>query len=337
MDDGLYPPVEPYEEALLQRDGHQLYYELSGNPSGPTALFLHGGPGGGTYPRVRRFFDPAHYRIVLLDQRGSGKSIPNVSDDYEAALRDNTTGHLVDDIEALREALDLDCWQLILGGSWGSTLALAYAEAHPERVRQLLLRGIFTFLPDEVDTLFQDGRVAHHYPEEWEAYVDYIRRTSTDWNSEKDNLVGAYRARLLDDSQRMEAAKAFAGFEMSISKLHQDPEQLELTLRDPARLVPFAALEEHYMLHSGFMRRGQLLDEVATLKDHRIHVVHGRNDTVCLPRAAHRLVRALQAAGAGSNVTLEYIEAAGHSDSEPGIGRALRRAADALAAELASS
>ena len=121
MDDGLYPPVEPYEEALLQRDGHQLYYELSGNPSGPTALFLHGGPGGGTYPRVRRFFDPAHYRIVLLDQRGSGKSIPNVSDDYEAALRDNTTGHLVDDIEALTETQQQALFhlynRLIAGGS----------------------------------------------------------------------------------------------------------------------------------------------------------------------------------------------------------------------------
>ncbi|HCH63167.1 MAG TPA: prolyl aminopeptidase [Deltaproteobacteria bacterium] len=336
MDDGLYPPIEPYEKGMLSRDGHALYYELSGNPSGPTALFLHGGPGGGTSPRVRRFFDPAHYRIVLLDQRGSGLSVPNVSDAYDAALRDNTTAHLVDDIEALREALDLDVWQLILGGSWGSTLAIAYAEAHPDRVRQLLLRGIFTFLPDEVDTLFQDGRVANHYPDEWEAYTGYIRRTSTNWACEQQNLVGAYQARLQDPAQRLDAAKAFVTFELSISHLHQNAERIESTMQNPAQLVPFAALEVHYMLHGGFMRRGQLLDHVGALRNHRIHIVHGRNDTVCLPRAAHRLVQALRAAGAGDNVTLEYIEAAGHSDSEPRISKALRTAADALARETSS-
>ena len=130
-DEGLYPDIEPYHTDILECDGHKLYYELSGNPNGPTALFLHGGPGGGTSPRVRRFFNPDHYRIVLLDQRGSGKSIPNVSDDYDAALYNNTTAHLVADIEALREKIGLDCWQLILGGSWGSTLALAYAQAYP--------------------------------------------------------------------------------------------------------------------------------------------------------------------------------------------------------------
>ena len=134
MDDGLYPEIEPYQQAKLEREGHSLYYELSGNPDGPTALYVHGGPGGGTSPRVRRFFDPQHYRIVLLDQRGAGQSIPNVSDDYDAALRDNTTAHLVADIEALREALGIDTWDLLLGGSWGSTLTLAYAEAHPTRV-----------------------------------------------------------------------------------------------------------------------------------------------------------------------------------------------------------
>ena len=333
MDDGLYPPIEPYEVAMLDREGHRLYYELSGNPSGPTALFLHGGPGGGTSPRVRRFFDPSHYRIVLLDQRGAGQSVPNVSDDYDSALRNNTTAHLVADIEALRETLALETWQLVLGGSWGSTLAIAYAEAHPERVRQLLLRGIFTFLPDEVDTLFQDGRVANHYPEAWAAYVDYIRRTSTDWAREQQNLVGAYRDRLQDDGQRMEAAKAFVTFELSISHLYQNAERIAATMEAPDRLVPFAALEVHYMLHGGFMRRGQLLDDVGILKDHRIHIVHGRNDTVCLPRAAHRLFHALRTAGAADNVTLEYVEAAGHSDSEPGISKALRTAADALARE----
>ena len=331
MDDGLYPEIEPYQQAKLERPGHSLYYELSGNPDGPTALYVHGGPGGGTSPRVRRFFDPTHYRIVLLDQRGSGQSVPNVSDDYDAALKDNTTSHLVEDIEALRESLGIDTWDLLLGGSWGSTLTLAYAEAHPTRVKKLLLRGIFTFLPDEVDTLFQNGRVADHYPDEWAAYVGHIQETSMDWESESQNLLAAYRDRLLDPERRMAAAKAFVAYELSISHLYQNHERLTSVLQTPEVLVPFAALEVHYMLHAGFMRRGQLLDEVGQIKDHRIHIVHGRNDTVCLPRAAARLFQALQGAGAGDNVTLEYVEAAGHSDSEPPIARALRHAADGLA------
>ena len=330
MDDGLYSPIEPYQTAWLAQDGHELYVELSGNPDGPTALFLHGGPGGGTSPRVRRFFDPAHYRIVLLDQRGAGQSRPNVSTDYHGALKDNTTPHLVADIEAVRTWLQLDVWQLILGGSWGSTLALAYAEAHPDRVRQLLLRGIFTFLPDEVDSLFQSGRVADHYPEAWAAYTDYIRQTSTDWATEQHNLLSAYHCRLQDPEQRMAAARAFVTFELSVSHLHCNEERIASVLETPEVLVPFAALEVHYMLHSGFLRRGVLLEEVSRLRNHRIHIVHGRNDAVCLPRAAWRLAQALKGAGAGDNVTLEFVEAAGHSDSEPPISRALRAAADAL-------
>ena len=333
MEEGLYPEIEPYQTNILERDGHQLYFELSGNPEGPTALFLHGGPGGGTSPRVRRFFNPNHYRIVLLDQRGAGKSIPNVSDDYDAALYHNTTSHLVEDIEALREKLELDCWQLVLGGSWGSTLALAYGQAHPDRVRQILLRGIFTFLPDEVDTLFQNGRAADHYPEEWAEFVDHIKQTSSDWETEQHNLLAAYQNRLLNPEVRMEAAKAFVTYELSISHLYKNADRIASVMATPEVLVPFAALEVHYMLNAGFMRRGQLLEGVGAIKDHRIHIVHGRNDTVCLPRAAARLQAALHGAGAGDNVTLEYVDAAGHSDSEPPIARALRRATDQLAQE----
>ena len=331
MDDGLYPEIEPYLTTFLERDGHRLYYELSGNPAGPTALYVHGGPGGGTSPRVRRFFDPTHYRIVLLDQRGAGQSVPNVSNDYDAAMRNNTTSHLVEDIEALRATLNIESWDLLLGGSWGSTLALAYGERYPERVTKLLLRGIFTFLPDEVDSLFQNGRVANHYPNEWEAYIGHIRETSADWEREQDNLLGAYRDRLLDPSRRMAAARAFVAYELSISHLFKNHERMTSVLATPEVLVPFAALEVHYMLNSGFMRRGELLDNVGALSKHRIHMVHGRNDTVCLPRAAARLYKALQAAGAKANVTLEYVEAAGHSDSEPRIAKALRIAADRLA------
>ena len=326
----LYPEIEPFKVDKINCDHHQLYFELSGNPDGPSALFLHGGPGGGTSPRVRRFFDPSHYRIVLLDQRGSGKSVPNVSEDYQAALRKNTTGHLVADIESLRKALQVDQWDLILGGSWGSTLALAYAQANPKYVRKLLLRGIFTFLPDEVDALFQNGLAATHYPEEWDAYVDHIRTTSKDWSCEKDNLIGAYRNRLLDPSRRTEAAKAFVRYELSLSHLYQNHQRINAILNSPELLVPIASLEVEYMIHAGFMRRGELLDGLEALKNHRIHLVQGRNDSVCLPRAAFRLFKALKNSGASDNVTLEYIEGAGHSDSEPPIARALRAATDAL-------
>ena len=184
-----------------------------------------------------------------------------------------------------------------------------------------------------MDTLFQSGRVADHYPDEWDAYVDHIKSTSDEWGRERHNLLGAYRDRLLDPQRRMDAAQAFVTYELSISHLHKNPERIRSVMQSPDQLVPFAALEVHYMLHGGFMRRGQLLDEVTQIKAHRIHIIHGRNDTVCLPRAASRLHAALLGAGAGDNVTLEFIEAAGHSDSEPPIARALRVATDRLADE----
>ena len=196
-----------------------------------------------------------------------------------------------------------------------------------------MLRGVFTFLPDEVDTLFQSGRVADHYPEEWKAYTEYIERSSSNWAYEKHNLLGAYQKRLLDPKHRMEAAKAFVAYEISISHLHKNQTRIDDLMKTPEILVPFAALEVHYMLNAGFLRRGQLLDNVHKIKDHRIHIVHGRNDAVCLPRAAARLRSALQGAGAMDNISLEFVEAAGHSDSEPPIAQALRRATDSLANE----
>lgn len=328
--DGLYVGVEPYQTAHLQCQEHQIYYELSGNPDGPTALFLHGGPGGGTSSRDRRFFNPDHYRVVLMDQRGSGRSIPNASVDFQAALENNTTDHIIEDIEQLRQALGVDHWQLILGGSWGSTLAIAYAEKHPDRCSQILLRGVFTALSDEIDALFQDGTTSNHYPEEWQNYINYIKNTSVNWELEKCNLVGAYRDRLMSPDQRLEAAKAFVGYELSISCLHGNNERVKSILADPQVLVPFAALEVHYMLHGCFLRRGQLLDHISAIKNHRIHIVHGRNDSVCLPRAAWRFFSALKSAGAGENVSLVFVAAAGHSDSDQGISDALRKATDDL-------
>ena len=187
------------------------------------------------------------------------------------------------------------------------------------------------FLPDEVDTLFQDGRAANHYPDEWAAYVGHIRSTSSDWDREQHNLLGAYRDRLLDPARRMAAAKAFVTYELSISHLHRNAARIASVMETPEVLFPFAALEVHYMLSGGFLRRGQLLDEVAVLRDHRIHMVHGRNDAVCLPKAAARLYGALKSAGAGETLSLEYVEGAGHSDSEPPIARALRAAVDRFA------
>mgnify|MGYP001290124508 CR=1 FL=1 len=211
-------------------------------------------------------------------------------------------------------------------------MALAYSQAYPHRVDQLLLRGVFTFLPDEVDSLFQNGRAADHYPDEWQSYVEHIRASSNNWQREQHNLLSAYRERLVDPQKRMAAAQAFVSYELSISHLIKNTKRIENVVQNPDILVPFASLEVHYMLHGGFLRRGQLLEEIRVLKNHRIHIVHGRNDAVCLPKNAARLCSALRGAGA-QNVTLEFVDGAGHSDEEAPIARALRLATDSLAAE----
>ena len=328
--DDLYSPIEPFITSYLSSEGHQIYYELSGNPQGPTVLFLHGGPGGGTSPRERRFFNPDFYRIVLMDQRGCGHSLPNASEKLELSLENNTTSALISDIESLREILDIDQWQLIVGGSWGSTLAIAYSEHHPERCKQLLLRGVFTAMPDEIDALFQDGTTANHYPEDWDRYSQYIEKTSQNWDVEKLNLLAAYRTRLLNPDLRLEAAREFVGYELSLSHLLRNEDRINKILASPHILVPFAALEIHYMLHGCFLRRGQLLDEIDSIKNLRIHIVHGRNDAVCLPKAAWRFFNALKRAGAKDNVTLEFVPASGHSDAEQNIARSIRCSLDNL-------
>ncbi len=269
-----------------------------------------------------------------MDQRGSGKSIPNASHDYEGALLNNSTQYLMEDIELLREELSLDHWQLILGGSWGTTLAIAYAEQYPNRCRQILLRGIFTALPDEIDALFQNGTTANHYPEEWGKYTSYIQKTSQNWDLDQQNLLAAYQKRLFDPDQRLDAAKAFAGYELSISCLYRNDERVRSVLSNPDKLVPFASLEVHYMLHGCFLKRGQLLENIRAIKNHRIHIVHGRNDSVCLPRAAWRFYQSLKNEGAQNNVTLNFIQAAGHSDNDQNIALALKEATDQLITEV---
>lgn len=332
----LYPEICCCEDGILDiGDGHQLYYDVSGNPDGIPALFLHGGPGAGVSPRVRRFFDPAKYKIVIYDQRGSGKSIPNAADDLEGSLVENTTPKLVEDIDKLRRHLKIEKWGVVLGGSWGSTLALAYAEKFPNDVKALLLRGVFLFGPDEVDYLFSNGGTFGQNPQAWETYCQYIKDTSIDWEREQKNLLGAYWTRLVskDASVRAAAAAAFVGYELSISKTYIDPDVIEEYLGNPLILIPFAVMEVHYMLNAGFLRRGQILDSVDKIAHIKVAICHGRGDYVCQPQAAWRLHQALKKAGC-EYVDLEFVSGAGHSDSEPGLVDAMVRASDKLAIEL---
>lgn len=346
----LYPEIEPYESGLLDvADGHQIFYDVSGNPNGVPAVFLHGGPGGGCSPRSRRFFDPAFFRIVIFDQRGSGKSVPNASDNLEASLVENNTPKLVADIERLRQHLGIECWGVVLGGSWGSTLALAYAQSHPGRCKALLLRGVFLFGPDEVEYLFDNGGTFGQNPEAWSNYKRFIQETSADWPREQTNLLGAYWKRLTGDDAalRQAAAAAFVGYELSISKTFIDPAGISKCLCTPTILIPFAVMEVHYMLNGGFMKRGQLLDGLSAHASsrHAVRICHGRYylslfpatfslifacraDYVCQPQAAYRLSEGLKALGV--DVQLEFVSGAGHSDSEPGLVDAMVRASDGL-------
>ncbi len=307
----LYPPIEPYRTGRLRVDAvHELYYEESGNPKGKPVLFLHGGPGGGTEPTHRRFWDPEAYRIVLVDQRGCGRSTPH------ASLENNTTWHLVDDIERLRKELDIHRWQ-IFGGSWGSTLALAYAQKHPKPVSELVLRGIFLVRAAEVRWFYQDG-ASHLFPEAHAKLVELIPET------ERDDLVSAYYARLTshDLTLRLEAARAWAVWEGSTSRLAPDPELVHKTAE--ARFAEaFARIETHYFVHRGFFERdGQLLEGVDRLRRIPAVIVQGRYDVVCPVRSAWDLSRVWPEA------ELIIVPDAGHSAFEPGIASALIDATD---------
>ena len=266
---------------------------------------------------VPAILHPKFYKIVILDQRGSGNSVPNAADDLDASLVENNTPALVGDIERLREHLSIDRWGLVLGGSWGSTLALAYAQAHADRCEALLLRGVFLFGPDEVDYLFCSGGTYGQNPEAWSNYKRFIRETSDDWSREETNLLGAYWHRLTggDKAMREAAAAAFVGYELSISKTYIDPAVISEYLGTPSILIPFAVMEVHYMLNAGFLRRGQLLDGLDVLgkSGMKVRICHGRADYVCQPQAAYRLSEALKAEGV--DVGLEFVSGAGHSDS----------------------
>jgi proline iminopeptidase len=308
---GLYPEIEPYDSGKLRVSAlHEIYYEQCGNPRGKPVVFLHGGPGGGIEPRHRRFFDPEAYRIVLFDQRGCGRSTPY------ASLVDNTTWHLVDDIEALREHLGIEHWQ-VFGGSWGSTLALAYAQRHRERVTEMVLRGIFTFAPDESRWFYLDGTNVL-FPDAWEAFVEAIP------SAERGDLVAAYYQRLTGDDPvtRRSAARAWSVWECRVATLRPD-EGLVAHCDDAGFTLAFARIECHYFVNRGFFESPtQLLDGMSALAGVPAVLVHGRYDVICPPRNAWRLHRAWP----GSELC--YVEDAGHSANEPGIAAALVEATD---------
>lgn len=310
----LYDPIEPFDTGRLKVSPiHELYYEQVGNPTGKPAVFLHGGPGGGIVSDYRRYFDPEIYRVVLFDQRGSGKSTPH------ASLEENTTWHLVSDIEQLREHLGIDTWQ-VFGGSWGSTLALAYAERHPDRVAQVVLRGIFLCRPKEIQWFYQEGASAI-FPDVWEEYLKIIPET------ERADMVTAYYRRLTseNDSVRLEAARAWSIWEGSTSKLFFDPSMIE-KFADPEFALAFARIECHYFMNNAFFNSDNyLIENVEKIRHIPSVIVQGRYDVVCPLMSAWDLHRAWPEA------QLHIIPDAGHSISEPGIIDALVEATDNFA------
>lgn len=316
----LYPPLEPLTHGFLAvGDGHEMYWETCGNPRGKPVVFLHGGPGGGCSPDHRRFFDPARYRIVLFDQRGCGRSTPHASA-ADADLTTNTTWHLVADIERLREHLGIDQWQ-VFGGSWGSTLALAYAQTHAQRVTELVLRGIFTLRRSELEWFYQEG-ASHLFPDAWEEYLSVIPEP------ERADLIAAYRRRLTDPDPAVHtpAGVAWTVWENSTIRLIPDVTSIEAARNDAAAAIAFARIENHYFSHVGWLDEGQLIRDAAVkLAGIPGTIVQGRYD-ICTPaRTAWDLHRAWPEA------EFELVQDAGHAASEPGIVDALVRATDHFA------
>ena len=307
----LYPQIEPYDHGLLPVDApHEVYYEQCGNPEGKPVVFLHGGPGGGGSPEPRRFFDPSIYRIVVFDQRGCGRSKPH------SRLEDNTTWHLVADIEALRRHLGIDRWQ-VFGGSWGSTLALAYAQQHPDVVTELVLRGIFLMRPHEIDWLYRCG-TNKLFPDAWAGLVAPIPE------AERDDLVAAYHRRLTGDDRatRVEAARAWSIYEATTAHLLRNEGFIE-KVRNDDFADAFARIETHYFVNRGFLERDdQLLEGVGRIRHIPAVIVHGRYDALCPVETAWDLHLAWPEA------QLEIVPDAGHSAFEPGNIDALVRATD---------
>lgn len=312
----LYPPIQPNLTTELAVDArHRLYLEECGDPQGLPVVFLHGGPGSGCEPYHRRFFDPERYRIILYDQRGSGRSKPH------AELTDNTTAHLVADLERIREHLGIERW-VVFGGSWGSTLGLAYAQAHPARVLGLILRGIFLCRPQEIQWFYQSG-ASRIFPDHWRAFLAPIPE------AERNDLVAAYHRRLTGDNElaRMAAAKAWSQWEGRCANLR--PKQAVIDhFEDPHTALSLARIENHFFVHHAFLEPNQLLEQAHRLKDIPGVIVHGRYDMICPVESAWELHQAWPEA------QLRIIPDAGHSAAEPGILQALVETTDRFAEDL---
>lgn len=307
----LYDPVDPYDKMFLPvGDIHRLYVEQCGNPGGKPALVLHGGPGAGCSPAMRRFFDPEAYRVVLFDQRGCGRSTPH------AEVGENTTGHLVQDMEAIRERLGVERW-ILFGGSWGSGLALRYAQSHPERVAGIVVRGVFLMTRAEIEW-FYGGGAGLFNPEAWERFAGAVPEP------ERGDLVQAYYKRLLGKDQELadKLARRWVAWETGSASMAGpggDPSVPALFARAMARI------ESHYFMNGCFLERdGQLLEDMPLIADIPGHIVQGRYDLVCPPAAARKLGQAWPAA------KLRMIPDAGHAVGEPGITRALVEIMDSL-------
>ena len=310
----LYPEINPFETGFLDTgDGHQVYWERVGTKGAKPAVFLHGGPGGGCGPSHRRLFDPALYDVILFDQRGCGRSTPH------ASINNNTTWHLVADIERLRkEIMGVDQW-LVFGGSWGSTLALAYSETHPAHVSELVVRGIYTLTKAELDWYYQFG-VSEMFPDKWERFLAPIPE------NERHEMMAAYRRRLTgtDREEQVKAALAWSNWEGQTITLLPEPSTSD-AFADPDFALAFARIENHYFVHAGWLEEGQLLNDAHKLQDIPGTIVHGRYDMPCPAKYAWALHKGWPKA------EFYLIEGAGHAYSEPGILDRLIRATDKYA------
>lgn len=313
----LYPPIDPFDQQMMAMDGgHTIYVEQCGNPDGIPVIVLHGGPGGGCSPAMRRYFDPAVYRVVLFDQRGCGRSRPH------ASVRNNTTWDLVADIERIREALGIEQF-VVFGGSWGATLALIYAQSHPERVCQLVLRGVFLMTQRELDW-FYGGGAGQFWPETW---AQFLRLVPED---ERDDLIGAYHKRLFSGDLHLETtfAKAWSSWENALASVYSNGRGGE-SPGDYARA--FARLENHYFVNAGFLEfDGQILAHMDRISHIPGIIVQGRYDMICPPFSAYALAQDWP------NADLRMIRNAGHALSEPGISAELVRAMDQIGEALSA-
>ncbi|MEM9433541.1 MAG: prolyl aminopeptidase [Pseudomonadota bacterium] len=307
----LYPSIDPFDQQMLSvGDGHRIYVEQCGNPHGIPVVVLHGGPGGGCSPAMRRYFDPAVYRVILFDQRGCGRSKPH------ASVENNTTWHLIRDIEMLRDRLDIERW-IVFGGSWGATLSLLYAQSHPDRAAYLVLRGVFLMTQRELDW-FYGGQAGVFFPDQWRRFASLVP------DDERSDMISAYHRRLFSGDLPLETryARAWAGWENSLASMSSDGTVGE-SPADYSRA--FARLENHYFINKGFLEEdGQILKNRDAIEHIPATIVQGRYDMICPPLSAKLLSDGWQKA------QLRIINAAGHALSEPGISAELIKTTDAL-------